>query len=477
MHRSGTSAATGALRLAGVSLGNQLLEPGVDNPKGYWENTRAVAIHEQLLKALDRSWDDVRALPDGWTQGAAAAEAGAQIHALIDEQFADESLWAIKDPRLCRFVPLWKEVLEKRGIRAVALFVARHPDEVARSIETRNGWPMPVGKLLWMRYTFEAEEATRDLPRAVLTYDRLLKKPIDALLAAMTRLDVEVPPRDHVSLEELDSFLDAGDRHHSFNTEHIRATPVDEVLAQAYQQLVNIEAGAGDWRALGDSGAHAWSLLVPAIPEIDGVAAVAREWQKRCEIALAEGAEHHSKLIAQIRWSEEAVQRHDALHVDLAAAREQAQLQAFVANQVSNQAQLLGELSLSWTEQARRIAELHEWSADFHQWRRQEIEDLRAQLLELQRTNAVLEKRATDLQVVTDRSVAEAAMLRDEAHSLRVENQNLREDAHRLLGENHALMDERQQAVLQLNLVLRSFTWRFTRPLRSAVDWLRRLIS
>lgn len=506
MHRSGTSAATGALRFAGVTLGNEMLEPGQDNPKGYWENARAVAIHEQLLNALDRSWDDVRALPEGWLQGSAAAEAMAQIHSLIEDQFADQALWAIKDPRLCRFVPLWTRVLAQRGIQAVALFVARHPDEVAKSIESRNGWPTPFGKLLWMRYTFEAEAATRTVPRTVLTYDRLLKRPVDALREAMARLGLDVPPRDVVPAEELDAFLDSNDRHHRVQTGRQAGTPMDEILAQAYQALAAPEGGNSDWPAVVTTADRAWSLLAPAMPEIDSIAAVAREWQKRHQAALVEDARHRSDLTAQIRWSEEAMQRQEALQADLAAMREQAQLQMSTASQIldirestdaqsrlvtemsARVARQLDHLSDGWADQIKRVAELHEWIEQTCRDGKKELESLRAQVLELQHANAVLQVRAVDIKVAMDQSAADAALFRNEAQSLREENENLREETHRLqqenqglresahqlLQENHDLVDERQQAVLQLNLVLHSFTWRFTHPLRSAVDWLRR---
>ena len=55
MHRSGTSAVAGALRLAGVDLGADLMAPAADNPKGFFEHAGVVAIHDRLLQALGRS--------------------------------------------------------------------------------------------------------------------------------------------------------------------------------------------------------------------------------------------------------------------------------------------------------------------------------------------------------------------------------------------------------------------------------------
>ena len=131
MHRSGTSAVTGALRLCGVELGSELMQPGPDNPKGFWEHAGVVAIHDRLLAALGRSWNDPRPLPPHWLQTEAAAAAAAALEALLREEFSGSVLWAVKDPRMCRLLPLWWPVLERMGVQAAALFVLRHPREVA----------------------------------------------------------------------------------------------------------------------------------------------------------------------------------------------------------------------------------------------------------------------------------------------------------------------------------------------------------
>lgn len=323
VHRSGTSATTGALRLAGVCLGDELLEPGQDNPKGYWENTRAVAIHEELLAALDRSWDDVRPLPDGWQASTAAARARAQIHELIDHSFAKEPLWAVKDPRLCRFLPLWKEVLADRRVRTVAMVVARHPDEVAVSIEKRNGWQRGVGKLLWLRYMSEAEAGVRDLPRAVLTYNGLLADPVHALWTAADRIGLEFPTQEALSAELIEQFIDAGDRHYVHASPE-QLSPFDQALFDSYRALENIERERAPWEPLGQHLLTAFDAIAAAQAQIDGLAAVAHTWQMRQIAAAEEGARYRSDLLAQIRWSEEAVEREESLQKALYEAQSKA---------------------------------------------------------------------------------------------------------------------------------------------------------
>ena len=190
MHRSGTSAATRVLNLLGVELGDSLLDPGPGNRLGHWEHREVVALHEALLQGLGMSWDDTRALPKRWMASAAADAARQRIAALVAQEFSGSKLWAVKDPRLCRFLPLWIEALAGSGIDLRVLFVVRHPAAVADSLQARNGLEAAGTHLRWLEHFGEAEFATRDLPRAIVLYDDLLSDWRSAMesLAARFRL-------------------------------------------------------------------------------------------------------------------------------------------------------------------------------------------------------------------------------------------------------------------------------------------------
>jgi Uncharacterized protein conserved in bacteria len=83
MHRSGTSATTRVVNLLGANLGNNLVQPGPDNPDGFWEHAEAVRINDALLEGLGRTWYDMREMPRGWQDTEAAVLALGQIKALI----------------------------------------------------------------------------------------------------------------------------------------------------------------------------------------------------------------------------------------------------------------------------------------------------------------------------------------------------------------------------------------------------------
>jgi hypothetical protein len=316
MHRSGTSALAGALNKVGISLGTRLLEPGEDNPKGYWEHSDAVDIHERLLAALDRRWDDIRPLPNEWLSSDAAQRASLEIKELIARDFSDKGLWAIKDPRICRFLPLWLQGLKEFGIRPVVIFVARRPSEVAASIEKRNHWAADIGELLWLQHTFEAEVSSRDLERAALLYDDLIADPIDTVSRTLARVSIQVPSLSASDCEDLKKFVDVAERHHLHDEIDRHGSLMSAIATEAYDALVEIARGKDSWASLvkcEKSFDVEWSKCSAMATAL---AAMAHKMSMGERSARIEAIEVSSKLNAQIRWSENAVKDMQTLRGD-----------------------------------------------------------------------------------------------------------------------------------------------------------------
>jgi hypothetical protein len=349
MHRSGTSALTGALGAMGVALGDRLLSPGSDNPKGYWEHEDAVAIHERLLSSLERHWDDVRPLPSGWQSSEAARIASEEIAALISRDFALSPLWAIKDPRICRFLPLWIVATKELGIRPTVLFVARQPSEVAASIERRNQWVTPIGELLWLRHVLEAEQASRDLERAAVTYDDLLSDPAGAVSAALGRLGVQGSADVRDGRELLSRFVDAGDRHHRHVTAREPSSGFGIIAMKAYEALANSAREGDAWSDLRQCAERFDELWRKSGAEIDAVADMAHKIRRSAAAAQLEIADLSSRLNAQIQWSEQAIVIRSEMRTE-----HQLALEAVVAGRE----RLAGELEELRAQQEVRLGEL-----------------------------------------------------------------------------------------------------------------------
>jgi len=212
MHRSGTSATAGALGRLGFHLGDELVPAAEDNPLGYFEHSGVVAIHDELLSQLGRSWDDVRGLPSGWQETAAALDAVAAIEDLVLPGLWRKAPWLVKDPRLSRLLPLWRKLQTSSSVHIAYLLAVRHPDEVAASLLARDGMPAMQARMLWLRHVLEATAASAGSPRAVVDYDRLLVDPLDMLGAAAAT--IRLPLRTDNVDEEARGFISSGGRHH-----------------------------------------------------------------------------------------------------------------------------------------------------------------------------------------------------------------------------------------------------------------------
>ncbi|WP_257168127.1 sulfotransferase family protein [Bradyrhizobium sp. SRS-191] len=174
MHRSGTSALAHLLSCLGATLPLRLSPPGPDNPEGYFEPAMLVALHERLLTAAGSVWFDVKpfslaAVP----RDVAAGLIGEMVQAMA-EDFPEAALPVIKDPRMCRFFPLFRQVLGLAGRESCVVLALRHPAEVAASLATRNRMSASYAGLLWARHVIAAEQDSRDVPRITLRYEDML---------------------------------------------------------------------------------------------------------------------------------------------------------------------------------------------------------------------------------------------------------------------------------------------------------------
>src|SRR5439155_11899591 len=94
-----------------------------------------------LLLRLGASAMEIDALPESWEASPIADEAARLLGDLLDRNFENAPLWAIKDPRICVLLPLWKKVFRDIGISPRYLVTLRSPWEIARSLESRDALP------------------------------------------------------------------------------------------------------------------------------------------------------------------------------------------------------------------------------------------------------------------------------------------------------------------------------------------------
>ncbi|WP_457670758.1 sulfotransferase family protein [Thiolapillus sp.] len=273
MHRSGTSVLTRVLNLLGADVGRHLLQAQSDvNDRGFWEHEELVAINEALLCVLERSWYDFRPLPPRWCSGDQVSALMTRAVSFLETAFAGASLAAAKDPRLCLLLPFWKEAARLAGWRPVAVLATRAPEEVAASLCRRDPIGRAGARLLWLRYTRDSEEASRDLPRCRVDYASLLKDWKTALAGTQEALGVTWPQTMEAATEAVAAEIDPGLRHqHTASAEP--AAGLERLASQAYRLLLSetLDRAALDrvWREY-DALLEDCPALVSGLVEADG---------------------------------------------------------------------------------------------------------------------------------------------------------------------------------------------------------------
>lgn len=240
MHRSGTSALAGSLATLGVHMGSKLVSAVEgENDRGFWENRPLVEIHDRLLGSLHSSWDDVRPLPEGWLQIPEVAGFRNEIIRVLQNECLTVPYWGVKDPRLCRLMPLWFEVLEALETSCVFVLIHRDPLEVSSSLKRRDGFDEAKSGLLWIDYNLQAEKWTRGLPRVLISYAELLGDPEKTTKKIANVIGGDFVARVEQRVDAVKSFLSPRLRHHAQHfaeTNHTFGT-YQSLVANTYHAL------------------------------------------------------------------------------------------------------------------------------------------------------------------------------------------------------------------------------------------------
>lgn len=241
MHRSGTSALAGALNALGVDFGPQTMPSSEANPKGYFEHVGIYRAHELLLAKLSRSWSDLRPFPENWLHNPLVNEFRQTLKELIQQDFGSSSLWGVKDPRMCRLLPVWFYLFDELEITPSVLIPIRHPTEVSESLWRRDGLDREQGGLLWMLHLMETEQATRGRPRMFLRFSDLLADPNKIISQVADAFQLDWPNREQATI--LNEFIEPA-LHHNQATEKFDHFGRGSQLIRQGWQVASQETGA-----------------------------------------------------------------------------------------------------------------------------------------------------------------------------------------------------------------------------------------
>jgi hypothetical protein len=243
MHRSGTSAIGGVISALGVAGPKTLMDPNRYNLRGHFESAPLTAAHDELLASAGSRWDDWRQFNPQWIRSEAAAPHRQKIKALLIEEFGDELLIFIKDPRICRFVPFTLSILAELNVSPMAILPVRNPLEVACSLKRRDKFAPSTSILLWLRHVLDAEFHSRHMPRYFLPYESFLTNWRYYVDKAAEKTGVIWPDRSDRSSVKVDEFLTLDMRHERVSLDEIKDHPeTSPLVRETYYILTNIMA-------------------------------------------------------------------------------------------------------------------------------------------------------------------------------------------------------------------------------------------
>ncbi len=246
MHRSGTSALTRVVSLLGADLPRNLI-PGVegDNAMGFWESADVNRLNTEILASAGSTWDDWRCFNPEWIRSPAKQAFKIRAVELLNVDFSASSLFVLKDPRICRLLPFWLEVLRDLDAEPRCLLPIRNPLEVAASLRRRDGFSTSKSQMLWLRHVVDAEHETRGSKRAILFYDDLLDDWRDTVGEFSRELNVAWPGRSATAEVAIDRFLNHRNRHHALSSENVaHHSDLTQWVKDAYSALKSLRVEA-----------------------------------------------------------------------------------------------------------------------------------------------------------------------------------------------------------------------------------------
>ncbi|MEO8439048.1 MAG: glycosyltransferase [Spartobacteria bacterium] len=433
-HRSGTSMLTRLLHSSGLDLGpeSELMPAQADNPDGFWENLRFVALNDEVLNELGGAWD----LPPSAQEdfGSPKLDPLRTKAQLLIAGFDPTRTWGWKDPRNSLTLPFWRTLLPNWKV----VVMVRNPLEVAYSMRSRNGTSYSFGLRLWEIYYRRLLGSTSASERLVSHYDSFFYNPA-AELERIARF-VGLPES---SASAAASLVTSKRRHTHFSTDQLIDARVSTQIVELYLDLAQ-EAGrasnnlASPSEAQSSSKAHSAKakveprdLLPGAISRLN--VSVPNGEAIRREVAQLRGDKISNRtelerLQGELRRSAEELARREGRITEMErnAIRLEQERQSDAVRQEQARATLQEQLQASAATAARsdeRVKNLQGEIGNLHaeMQRRQErleseMEQIRNRFLQ---TNDLLHTRSISLTENEARVIELTAQLRRQLHALR----------------------------------------------------------
>jgi hypothetical protein len=316
--RSGATALAGALAHAGALAGKTFVAPPAGEGPATWQCAPLVALNDRLLAAMGLRWDSLVAPPERWRERPSVRTLAIDADALISAEYGKAEHILLNDPRLAVTAPFWRERLEAAEFEVCAAILVRRPVEVAASLAKRGPHAPEKTFALWLHSLGEAERGTRGMPRALVTYDRLLDAPAGVLshVVAECRFGLRI---ERAEREAALTSIRPDLKHFGEERTQMPAglsSGIDSAVDEGYRRLAMLAPGTDPKRTIEALVQDAHAALNQAIPPwLAQELANGRIQAERLADALAEARAKLAALessLDQTRQAHETRDRHEA---------------------------------------------------------------------------------------------------------------------------------------------------------------------
>lgn len=247
MHRSGTSALTRGLEALAIDLGPNL-KPAVagDNEVGFFEDAGLSAINDEILALSGSRWDMSRVTCLPPAEDPRLRRLRSRACDLISSQFGRSACFAFKDPRTCRTLPFWQDVIAGLKREPVYVLCFRNPLSTVRSLAARDDFPRRKSYWLWLLHMLEAVRLTAGARRAFVAFESLLAQPGQILGRLETLVGDERVRLSAAGLAAYAAFLRPSLVHHHASREELASDAACPDLVRDVYALLLDEAGGSD---------------------------------------------------------------------------------------------------------------------------------------------------------------------------------------------------------------------------------------
>lgn len=256
---------TGAMVRAGATAPLNPLKLTEGNERGHFESKVVMELNDSFLEQIGSRWNDWRKIDLHEDLSEPAGRLRDRTAAVLAQEYGDSAFFVLKDPRICRFAPLWLSAFEQARISVRIVIPIRSPFEVAASLSKRSGFSLEEGVLIWLRHVLDAERDTRGRPRCFVSMDDLLDDWRATLRRIATELNISWPGLNAAAEAQIDAYLSRELKHENV-----------------------AEAGAGPSAAAWASSAFDALLALAANPHatspLSSLDAVSREFERACAL-------------------------------------------------------------------------------------------------------------------------------------------------------------------------------------------------